>query len=183
MGDTPLTKDTESSKADVESRETSVATEVKVVVSVKELECVETSSTKVSKEERDIIKEVILNAESLIEKKAAFQTDVKKHTEVKNTNISSSKSSSGYISSSSKDELVPNAEVKTPKEQAVTEKIETVKTKDTILDEPKQEEKEVPSTPIVRRRGDTFTVILPPPKCKPPPPPMSRPPPPPLPGY
>merc|ERR1711892_1497031 len=119
MGDTPLTKDTESSKADVESRETSVATEVKVVVSVKELECVETSSTKVSKDERDIIKEVILNAESLIEKKAAFQTDVKKHTEDKNTNISSSK----------KDELVPNAEVKTPKEQAVTEKIETVKTK------------------------------------------------------
>merc|ERR1711892_1264238 len=180
--DTPLTKDTESSKADVESKETSVATEVKVEVeeisrevSVKELECKKTSSTKVSKEERDIIKEVILNAESLIEKKAAFQTDVKKYTEDKNTNLSSSKSSSGYISSSSKDELVPSAEVKTPKEQALTEKIETVKPKDTILDEPKQEEKEVPSTPIVRRRGDTFTVILPPPKCKPPPPPMSPP--------
>merc|ERR1711892_749631 len=179
-GDTPLTKDTESSKADVESRETSVVTEVKVEVSVKELECVETSSTKVSKDERDIIKEVILNAESLIEKRAAFQTDVKKYTEDKNTNLSSSKSSSGYISSSSKDELVPNAEVKTPKEQAVTEKIETVKPKDTVLDEPKQGEQEVPSTPIVRRRGDTFTVILPPPKCKPPPPPMSRPPPPPM---
>merc|ERR1711892_1262389 len=173
--DTPLTKDTESSKADVESRETSVATEVKVEVSVKELECVETSSTKVSKDERDIIKEVILNAESLIEKRAAFQTDVKKHTEDKNTNILSSKSSSGYISSSSKDELVPSAEFKTQKEQALTEKIETVKPKDKILDEPKQEEKEVPSTPIVRRRGDTFTVILPPPKCKPPPPPMSPP--------
>merc|ERR1711892_1389714 len=101
---TPLTKDTGSTKA--ESRETSVATEVKEIykeVSVKELECVETSSTKVSKDERDIIKEVILNAESLIEKKAAFQTDVKKHTEDKNTNLSSSKSSSGYISSSSKD--------------------------------------------------------------------------------
>merc|ERR1711892_701397 len=110
---TPLTKDTGSTKA--ESRETSVATEVKEIykeVSVKELECVETSSTKVSKDERDIIKEVILNAESLIEKKAAFQTDVKKHTEDKNTNLSSSKSSSGYISSSSKDELVPSAEVK-----------------------------------------------------------------------
>merc|ERR1712106_1042197 len=170
-------------KADVESKETSVATEVKEIskeVLVKELECVETSSTKVSKEERDIIKEVILNAESLIEKKAAFQTDVKKPTEDKNTNISSSKSSSGYISSSSKDELVPSAELKTPKEQAVTEKIETVKPKDTVLDEPKQREQEVPSTPIVRRRGDTFTVILPPPKCKPPPPPMSRPPPPPM---
>merc|ERR1712106_1186743 len=65
---TPLTKDTGSTKA--ESRETSVATEVKEIskeVSVKELECVETSSTKVSKDERDIIKEVILNAESLIE--------------------------------------------------------------------------------------------------------------------
>merc|ERR1712106_389371 len=143
--DTPLTKDTESTKADVKSKEISVATEVKEIskeVSVKELECVETSSTKVSKEERDIIKEVILNAESLIEKKAAFQTDVKKPTEDKNTNISSSKSSSGYISSSSKDELVPSAELKTPKEQAVTEKIETVKPKDTILDEPKQEEQE-----------------------------------------
>jgi len=186
--DTPLTKDTESSKADVESRETSVATEVNVEVeeisrevSVKELECVETSSTKVSKDERDIIKEVILNAESLIEKKAAFKTDVEKHTEDKNSNISSSKSSSGYNSSSSKDELVPSAEVKTPKEHTVTEKIEAVKPKDTNLDEPKQEEKEVPSTPIVRRRGDTFTVILPPPKCKPPPPPpMFRPPPPPM---
>jgi len=172
----------------VESRETSVATEVKVEVeeiskevSVKELECVETSSTKVSKDERDIIKEVILNAESLIEKKAAFKTDVEKHTEDKNSNISSSKSSSGYNSSSSKDELVPSAEVKTPKEHTVTEKIEAVKPKDTNLDEPKQEEKEVPSTPIVRRRGDTFTVILPPPKCKPPPPPpMFRPPPPPM---
>merc|ERR1712106_1061710 len=59
---TPLTKDTGSTKADVESRETSVATEVKEIskeVSVRELECVETSSTKVSKDERDIIKEVI----------------------------------------------------------------------------------------------------------------------------
>merc|ERR1711892_1055774 len=94
---TPLTKDTESTKAGVESRETSVATEVKEIskeVSVKELECVETSSTKVSKDERDIIKEVIVNAESLIEKKAAFRTDVKKHFEDKNTNILSSKSSS-----------------------------------------------------------------------------------------
>ena len=38
---------------------------------------------------------------------------------------------------------------------------------------------EVPSTPIVRRRGDTFTVVLPSAR-PPPPPPCSRPPPPPL---
>merc|ERR1719410_575351 len=38
---------------------------------------------------------------------------------------------------------------------------------------------EVPSTPIVRRRGDTFTVVLPSAR-PPPPPPRPRPPPPPL---
>ena len=41
--------------------------------------------------------------------------------------------------------------------------------------------KDVPSTPIVRRRGDTFTVVIPLPRDKPPPPPpMVRPPPPPM---
>merc|ERR1719192_1115434 len=37
----------------------------------------------------------------------------------------------------------------------------------------------VPSTPIVRRRGDTFTVVIPL-REKPPPPPMVKPPPPPM---
>merc|ERR1711872_276338 len=46
--------------------------------------------------------------------------------------------------------------------------------------EEQKDKDEVPSTPIVRRRGDTFTVVLPPPRGKPPPPPMSRPPPPPM---
>merc|ERR1711915_188012 len=35
-------------------------------------------------------------------------------------------------------------------------------------------------TPVVRRRGDTVTIILPPPAGRPPPPPMFRPPPPPI---
>merc|ERR1712002_766181 len=51
--------------------------------------------------------------------------------------------------------------------------------KDSLFEEGKNTD-EVPSTPIVRRRGDTFTVVLPPPRGKPPPPPMSRPPPPPM---
>lgn len=79
--------------------------------------------------------------------------------------------------SSSEDEVVPNFQEDRSKK---VKDIETVQLKECIIEEPKKEDKEVPSTPIVRRRGDTFTVVLPPPKCKPPPPPMFRPPPPPM---
>jgi len=78
---------------------------------------------------------------------------------------------------STKNEWEPSDEDKDQKEIIKT-KLNNIETPQAIkVEESKNEVKEVPITPTVRRRGDTFTVVLP---CKPPPPPMSRPPPPPM---
>jgi len=119
-------------------------------------------STRVSKEEADKIKEVISNAENLIKEKIAQKTQVTQKLEVP-TLTKPRESSSKSIN------------LDRPKEE---ERISNVE-QDSNIEEQKDND-EVPSTPIVRRRGDTFTVVLPPPRGKPPPPPMSRPPPPPM---
>merc|ERR1719233_1777095 len=111
--------------------------------------------------EAEEIKEAISNAENLIKKKISEKTYACEKLEVPPSNkfqTSSSKTSPKNVSRN-----------QSPVESRGASKEEEEKIKD-----------EVPSTPIVRRRGDTFTVVLPPPRGKPPPPPMSRPPPPPM---
>jgi len=148
---------------------------------------------KVSNGENDVIKEAILNAESLIKEKVALKTDTTNPSTDRENPSASTLSSGRDSKKATKDpkdksisdissiaEVVPTVKEDKPKERVVATDIETVKPKESIVEEPKKEDTEVPSTPIVRRRGDTFTVVLPPPKCKPPPPPMFRPPPPPM---
>merc|ERR1719233_741769 len=111
--------------------------------------------------EAEEIKEAISNAENMIKKKISEKTNAGEKLEVPPSNkfqTSSSKTSPKNVSRN-----------QSPVESRGAIKEEEEKIKD-----------EVPSTPIVRRRGDTFTVVLPPPRGKPPPPPMSRPPPPPM---
>merc|ERR1712066_452608 len=55
----------------------------------------------------------------------------------------------------------------------------THNTKKSVESESSKDTSSVPSTPTVRRRGDTFTVVIPL-REKPPPPPMVKPPPPPM---
>ena len=76
---------------------------------------------------------------------------------------------------------VPSTKVKSSKTD-VTSKDEEEKTpliKKSGGGEASKDTVSVPSTPTVRRRGDTFTVVLPL-REKPPPPPVARPPPPPM---
>jgi len=121
----------------------------------------ENFETRVTKKEAEEIKEAISNAENLIKKKISEKTNAGEKLEVPPSNkfqTSSSKTSPKNVSRN-----------QSPVESRGASKEEEENIKD-----------EVPSTPIVRRRGDTFTVVLPPPRGKPPPPPMSRPPPPPM---
>jgi len=176
----------------VECKETSVITKQKIEIrdtseemDKEKIKIGNTNETpeKVSNKQNDVIKEAILNAESLIKEKVALQTDTTK-TSTARKNPSETSSSSERGSNDRKDQSPKNTsisdnlnmaeDVTTVQENMLKEKIVTKE------EEPKKEDKEVPSTPIVRRRGDTFTVVLPPPKCKPPPPPMFRPPPPPM---
>eukprot|EP00092_Neocalanus_flemingeri_P012070 GFUD01013013.1.p1 GENE.GFUD01013013.1~~GFUD01013013.1.p1 ORF type:complete len:1302 (+),score=446.81 GFUD01013013.1:135-4040(+) len=169
-------------------------------ITTEKINCKETSVTtkiltEVTKEEKDtvVIKEKHLNAELLktnkVECKEVTETRVPKPVENRtfprknvSTDVSRDQSNSEKPKDDSaiEDEWEPSDEVKIQKENVVPKNIDISSPKETIIEEHKEEDKEVPSTPIVRRRGDTFTVVLPPPKCKPPPPPMSRPPPPPL---
>jgi len=135
----------------------------------------ENSRAKVTREEADKIKESISKAEDLIKKKIAEKTHVVEKLEVPPANkfqTSSSKTSPKNLSRSQS----PVESRGGSQEDQIVAKSER---KDSFNDEEKNKD-EVPSTPIVRRRGDTFTVVLPPPRGKPPPPPMSRPPPPPM---
>merc|ERR1719233_2587230 len=120
------------------------------------LEEQENFETRVTKKEAEEIKEAISNAENLIKKKISEKTNAGEKLEVPPSNkfqTSSSKTSQKNVSRN-----------QSPVESRGASKEEEEKIKD-----------EVPSTPIVRRRGDTFTVVLPPPRGKPPPPPMSPP--------
>jgi len=158
-----------------------------------------------NEKETDFIKETILAAESLIKEKVeckeVIQTEIeaKKESTVtkpaedrKASTVSCTSSSENVSSNTSRDqspsevskkesscndEWEPSDEEKAPKGKVEPANITKATTKETIIEEQKKEVKEVPSTPIIRRRGDTFTVVLP---FKPPPPPMSRPPPPPM---
>ena len=78
--------------------------------------------------------------------------------------------------SDKKEEPAKEAEKKIEVMQAISKKDE----KKGVEYEDAQVKENIPSTPVVRRRGDTFTVILPAQSRPPPPPPASRPPPPPL---
>jgi len=140
-----------------------------------QLDLNENSRAKVTKEEADKIKESISKAEDLIKKKIAEKANVVEKLEVPPANkfrASSSKTSPKNLSRSQS----PVESRGGSQEDQIVAKSEQ---KDSFNDEEKNKD-EVPSTPIVRRRGDTFTVVLPPPRGKPPPPPMSRPPPPPM---
>jgi len=140
-----------------------------------QLDLNENSRAKVTKEEADKIKESISKAEDLIKKKITEKANVVEKLEVPPANkfqTSSSKTSPKNLSRSQS----PVESRGGSQEDQIVAKSEQ---KDSFNDEEKNKD-EVPSTPIVRRRGDTFTVVLPPPRGKPPPPPMSRPPPPPM---
>merc|ERR1719513_161672 len=135
-----------------------------------QLDLNENSRAKVTKEEADKIKESISKAEDLIKKKITEKANVVEKLEVPPANkfqTSSSKTSPKNLSRSQS----PVESRGGSQEDQIVAKSEQ---KDSFNDEEKNKD-EVPSTPIVRRRGDTFTVVLPPPRGKPPPPPMSRP--------
>merc|ERR1719206_353850 len=135
----------------------------------------ENSRAKVTKVEAELIKESISKAEDLIKKKITEKANVVEKLEVPPANkfkTSSFKTSPKNLSRSQS----PVESRGGSQEDRIVAKSEP---KDSFNDEEKNKD-EVPSTPIVRRRGDTFTVVLPPPRGKPPPPPMSRPPPPPM---
>jgi len=187
-------KETPSVIENVECKETSVITKQRIEIrdTSEEIntEKIEIDKIQVTpKMEHDVIKEAILNAENLIKEKVSLKTDTTKPSTDKEHPSESSPSFARGSKNARRDQspeeksisdTVPTVQEDSPKEIIVPKDIETVNPIESIVDMPKKEDKEVPSTPIVRRRGDTFTVVLPPPKCKPPPPPMFRPPPPPM---
>jgi len=132
------------------------------------IESEETIATRVSKEEANKIKEAISNAENLIKQKVAEKLEDK--LPITKSTVSNSKSSSANVP---RDQSTVNTSGSDSNKETPLENDKNIKSSQTKDDD-------VPQTPIVRRRGDTFTVVLPPPRGKPPPPPMSRPPPPPM---
>merc|ERR1711874_181441 len=152
----------------VQKEETNEVKELSQDICKEIIESEETIATRVSKEEANKIKEAISNAENLIKQKVAEKLEDK--LPITKSTVSNSKSSSANVP---RDQSTVNTSGSDSNKETPLENDKNIKSSQTKDDD-------VPQTPIVRRRGDTFTVVLPPPRGKPPPPPMSRPPPPPM---
>jgi len=149
---------------------------IKNDVVVEKVDCkeVQASIEKVNTDENNKIEDVIKRAENhIVEKKEELMKGRSKEELQKDVTDSgkSSRCSSkvSNVSDQSDEEWDPKSEDKN--ENRDIECTSEIKSKDTA---------EEIRTPVVRRRGDTVTIILPPPAGRPPPPPMFRPPPPPM---